>query len=81
MGKKDIACAIEQKVSAGLIDVFLAPVFARHALAKQFQVELQSRRRKYVKQRQAFERELFVRCPFWIGKDKKRPLMQLLILR
>jgi len=49
MGEKNISGNIEQEISARLIDILASEALLLHAAAQQFPIQLQRRRRKYLK--------------------------------
>ena len=80
VGNENVSRAIEQEISARLINVFLAVIFARHSLTKQLKIKLQSSRGKDTEPGQSFKRERLIRLSFRIGQDRKRPSVLLLIM-
>ena len=77
--EKNIAVAVEQEISAALIDIFLAVVGASSAFASQLEIKVQRSRRKYSEPGQTFESECPISVSLRIGEYWKRPAMPLLV--
>jgi hypothetical protein len=80
MGEENISRAIEQKVAAGLMDVFLAVILPLHSFTEKFQIAQYGRRRKNLRPREAFQAECSIGYPLGVCKNSEWPLMLFLVM-
>ena len=80
MGKKNVSLAVEQKITAGLVNIIAGICVQLHPFAPQGPVELQCRRGKHPKPGQTAKSERLISLALRIGEDRKRPAVPLLIV-
>ena len=81
MSEQHLAATVDQKIAAGLINIFLAIVMLRQTLAIELQINFKRCRREYPKPREPFQREGLKEFSIRIGEHREWPLMDFLIGR